>query len=474
MARSRRKRTEKPPEVRIGFYEAGTSGLKEAYGFVQEAYNTQLYWPQVQPLYSRLRTSMPEIVLVRNVFSNWSRNITPVVELPDNPTDDDLRYQDFIESDFDNMEGGFGRFLETALNHVPFFGWGWWELVPGVRSQDWRPPTGDDDWRSEANDGLIGLRRLAWRDSGSFKKWEFDERKRLKGMWQEDYPLPEVFLPKDKALHLTFGDANNPEGQSPLEAIWRLERIRYGLEVVQGIGYEHAAGHLSITKTESGAISQDDKNKVREAAKALLSAQEGNYALWPFGLTGEIKDVDFQAGASILDAIKHYSIMVLSVYMMQFAALNTLTSTGALSSQVDSTDIAITTYNAMLDGFAAQYDDQVGRRLYEWNKHAFPKLTKRPRITFSHLNRNLSLRDLGGFLKDIDGIIPLGDDDYKALRRRSDVLSEALPEPTAMGVGPTPTNPPEEEIEEALARFSGWAQANAPSVYTMLRRGERA
>src|SRR5688572_6760976 len=94
--------SQEKPEVRIVFNEAGTSGLKEWSGFVQAAYNAALYWPNVQPLYSRLRTSMPEIVMIRRAFSSWARNMTPIVDLPEKPTDDDKRYQEFIESDFEN------------------------------------------------------------------------------------------------------------------------------------------------------------------------------------------------------------------------------------------------------------------------------------------------------------------------------------------------------------------------------------
>ncbi len=419
----------------IPFGELGTSGLKAAYGYVQEAYNAQLYWPGVQSIYARLRTAMPEIVMIRNAFTAWGRDIKPVVEMPDEPSDDDKAYQEYIETDFQNVEGGFGRFLDTALNHVPFFGWGWFEAVPGVRSRSWTPPDKDDDWRSEEDDGLIGMRRLAWRDSASFQKWELNPRtKKLMGMWQQDYGVENarpVLLPLNKSLHLTFGDPNNPEGSTPLESVWRLERIKFGLEVVQGIGYEHAAGHLSVEKETEGAITQTDKDNAKAAARAVLMAQEGNFALWPHGLKGQLIDATFQAGVSILDAIKHYSIMVLSIYMMQFVALNTFTNTGALASQTDSTDIAVTTYNAILDGFAAQYDEQVGKRLYSWNKDRFPGLTKRPTIKFSHLTRDIALEKMGGFLTAIRGLMPLGEDDLKAIRSRTDFLPATLPETDA-------------------------------------------
>ena len=414
-------------EVRIVFNEAGTSGVKEQHGFVYEAYNAQLYWPGVHSTYHRLRTSMPEIVSIRQAFSAWARRISPIVELPDNPTDDDKRFQEFVLSDFENMEGGFGRLIDDMVNHVPFNGWGWWEAVPSRRLEDWRPPDVDDDWRSEENDGLIGIRRLAWRDASTFYGWDFTPKKKLKGFIQHDFPNQPVTLPLNKSLHITYGGGNSPEGSTPMQAVWRLERIKYGLEVIQGIGFEHSAGHLNVKKTEKGDLSTQAKGLVKDAARAILTAQEGNYALWPYGMEGEVKDINFAAANSILEAIKYYGILTLSVYVMQWIALNTMTGTGSFASADNSTDMSVTVYNGMMDGFAQQFSDQIGRRLYQWNKYAFPNLTKRPKIRFSHIEKNIALDTLGSFWRQIDGIIPLGEDDYKAFRERSQFMPKNLP-----------------------------------------------
>ena len=448
------------PEVRIVINQAeeiGTIGLKAYGGFVNEAYNSSLFWPMVAPLYSRIRTSMPEIVMVTRAFTAWGRNISPIVDLPEDPSDDDKRYKDFILSDFDNMEGGFGELIETMVSRVPFDGWFWWDAVPALRDVNWKPPDPEDEWRSEQDDGLFGMRRLSPRDPNSFQRWEFNSKKRMTGMWQQDFPHPAVFLPRSHALHMTFGDPHNPEGNSPLQAVWRLERIKYGLELIQGIGFEHAAGHLSVSRTEQGTISDTDRTNIKQAARAILTAQEGNYAVWPFGYDGKVMDIPFQAAPSILEAIKHYSILALSVYMMQTIALNTLTNTGALASQVDTTQLAVFTFNSMMDGFAQQYDTHIGRRLYDWNKLQFPGLTKRPKIKFSHVENNIALDTLGGFLSSMKDILPLGEEDMKAIRKRSGFLPGNNPEEPITGPGAeqTETNEPvltpEQEAQQTQA-----------------------
>jgi len=454
---------EEKPAIGIKFFEAGTSGLKEFSGFVTEAYNSQLFYPQVAPLYARLRTSMPEMRMVSNAFTSWSRSISPVVDLPDDPTDDDKRYQDFILSDIENMEGGFTKFIETTITRAPFDGFIYFSAVPSKRAQNWTPPVsqnGDPDpWRSEADDGLTGIRRLAIRDVSTFAGWEMNKDKRVLGMHQQDFPAPKILLPIEDSLHMTYGDPTNPEGNTPLQAVWRLERLRYGLEVIFGIGSEHAAGYLNVARTVAGDLSGEDKTNVRNAARAILTAQEGNYALWPYGMQGDVKDVSFTAGSMILDAIKHYSILSLSVYMMQFIALNTMTGTGSFAAADDSSSMGVFTYNAMLDGFASQYDQQIGRRIYDWNKASFPNLTKRPQIRFSHIEKSVALGELGAFLQQMNGILALGDDDLKAIRKRSGFLSPTLPE--VEEVEPTEEAPPEEEamntkdaIEQSLRFYN--------------------
>ena len=427
----------KDTEVRIVFNkERGTSGLKEWSGWITEAYNAELTWPTVYPLYSKLRRSMPEIVTIRQAFTSWSRSIGFEVDLPDKPSEDDKKYKEFVDEVIDDMDGGATAFLDTLVNHVPFMGFGWWEVVAGKRDPDWVPPPSQvpntntavpDDWRSQYDDGLTGIRRIAWRDPGTFYGWEFDDRKKLRGFKQLDFPNPPITLPLDKSLHITFGDPNNPEGLSPLEAVWRLERLRYGFEVVMGIGFEHAAGFLSVNKNEPGTLSAVDKSSIAEAARNILSAQEGNYAAWPYGMDGKVLDIGFQAGPSLLETIKHYSLMVLSVYTMQWIGLNTLTGTGALASMQDSSQLGVFTFNSMMDGFANQFDAQVGRRLWDWNKDKFPGVTKRPVIRFSHIDKEVALNEVGSFLSTLNGILPLGDEDYKAIRKMSNFLPEALP-----------------------------------------------
>jgi len=405
--------------------EIGTAGLQAYMGYVEEAYHRELHWPGVQPLYSRMRRSDPEMAIVRNVYQALARAVKLEWELPDDASDDDKRAQEFGEQMLQDIEGGPDGFLSTLISQVPFMGFGWWEVVLGMRSQKWNAPDGDE-WKSEYNDNLIGVRRLAWRDHSSFYKWDMDERTgKVRGFIQQDNPNPQITIPLNRSLHIAFGDLQNPEGLSPLEAVWRLERIKYGLEVVQGVGFEHAAGYLDVTVNES--LTPGDEVNLKRAAKNIMTAQEGNYAAWPKGVVGELKDVNFSAAPSILEAIKYFGILKLMVYNMQWAALSSVTGTGSFAAMTDSSQMFITVFNAMMDGLVAQVDAQLGKRIFTLNEGAFPGMTKRPKLVCTPIEKQVSLSELATFLDAIQWM-ELSEDDLKAIRRKSGVLTETIPE----------------------------------------------
>jgi len=423
------------------FEEVGTPGLDMYSGWIMKAYNTQLFWPSVEPLYSRIWRSDPEVTVVRTLFDAWASGLDVTIELPENvggqevpAMDDDKKAQEFGYSVLDDIEGGIGKWVTSVTARAPFYGWGFWETPLGLRRPNWKPPNEGDQWRSEYDDGLVGIRRLAFRDYSSFERWEADDYSgRVTGLWQGDQPNPRRLIPFSQGLHITYGDSDNPEGLATLEALWRLERIKYGLEVVMGIGFEHAAGYLDVTAEKK--LTTEDKAHIAEAARAVMSAQEGNYAAWPEGFKGELRDVPFSAAPSILDTIRYYSILKLSLLGMQWVALSSMTGAGSFASMKDSSGMAVLLFNSMVGSFEQQFNDQLMKRLYTHpvNAAAFPNMTRRPQLRISRLDKSIELEQLGAFATAMNAIMPLGDDDYIAIRRKSELLPETLPKPEEAG-----------------------------------------
>lgn len=414
------------------FDELGFPGVLNFGGYIQAAYQRELYWPTVFPLYNRLRRSDPEVSVVRQIFSAVAGDLKFEWKGPEEgATDDDARALEFAEEALTDLDGGIEQFRDTLVSHVPFMGWGWWELVPGLRRKNWVPPDKDgepDEWRSKFDDGLTGFRRLAFRDHSSFLAWDISTATgKLLGMQQLAMPHPMRVLPLANSVHMTFGDTSSPEGLTPLESLWRLERIKYGLEIVQGIGYEHAAGYLNVTKTSTGEITTTDTANIRKAARAILTAQEGNYAAWPNGFTGKVEDVNFTAGQHIMEAIRYYGLLKLALFNAQWVGMSSITDKGSYSALHDASSTWMVFFNAMMAGFARQLDLQLGARLFEYNKNSFPKMTERPHLIITPVEKFIELDKLGALWTAIKDTMPIGEADFLALRRKTGFLPEEVP-----------------------------------------------
>lgn len=461
--------------------EIGSVGLDVWSGFISEAYNAKLEWPTCYPLFNRIRRSDPEIAIVRQLFTALARRVQfrfePGVE---DPGEADELAVTFGNEALDDLDGGLRQFIDTLVSYVPFMGWGYWEVVPGLRRKDWRPPD-DDPWRSKFDDGRLGIRRLAWRDHSSFKQWSIDEAtNRLYGMVQHDHPNDEVTIPLDQSVHMIFGDAVNPEGLSPLEAVWRLERIKYGLEIVQGIGFEHNAGYLDVT-AEKDKLTNEDHAQIQKNARAILSATEGNFAAWPKGFAGKIVDVGFEAADSLLGAIQYYGVLKLQVFMMHWVALSTTTGTGSYAAKSEDTTMFVLYFNAMMEGFAEQLGQQLAPWLFDRNIDAFPGLEQKPKLVATKLDKTV---DLGELTQWVDTLLrlgfPLADQDMLWIRERSG-MPEVLPTDEEMEDEVPDSQDTEEQDEDAaedaideedvrgaLASFQQFAGRNFPRVARIL------
>jgi len=451
------------------FKELGTPGLgiSAMSGLIEKAYDTKLMWPQCFPDLNRIRRSDPEVSMVRGVFTPLTARLSVRAETPadvEHPTDDDKRAVDFYNSDLQNHD--LAAALDTNVNHTPFLGFSYFALTAGLRKKDWQAPD-ESDWRSQFNDGLIGCRKLAFRDHSTFSRWELQQTTgEVRGMWQSDPPNEEVLLPSSQSVHFTHGDPNSPEGLATLEAIYRLERIKYGYEVVLGIGSEHAAGYLEVSKTSEGALTTEDKSNVRALARAVLTAQEGNYVLNPYGFTSDVKDIPFSAASALLETVRYYGLLKLAIFNMAWLAQNTISGQGSYASMDSSTDMWLLGFNTMQDSFVKQLDQQYGGWLFRVNDGAFPGMTKRPRLVVKHPDKNVALGDIGSFLQSIKDILPLGKDDMIAIRKRTQFLPESLPkdgttiaQPGAAQVAQQPQDPAAlsqlaQSIDRMTARYN--------------------
>jgi hypothetical protein len=136
----------------------------------------------------------------------------------------------------------------------------------------------------------------------------------------------------------------------------------------------------------------------------------------------------------------------------------------------------------MLDGFAAQMDAQLGRKLFTYNN--FGKI-RRPHLKARPIEKIVSLGELASILGPLKNTMPLGDDDFKAIRQKTGFMPETLPDLTSepeAAAAPVETPPaeaqpdndepidPAEAVQASMAQYRAWTRDNDPAAYALLSR----
>lgn len=414
-------------EERGLFNELGQVGYEVLGGGLELAYTRELRWPDVEPIYSRLWRSDPETVLVRAFLSAAASGVRLSWVSPKNPNAADMEALAFAESLDADIPGGIAGWLRECMERVTFFGWGFWETPLCLRKKNWAPPGGGKQgrgWASRYDDGLIGIRRIAWRDYSSFDGWEFDEESGdATGFRQVVAGKDAQTIPLDRGVHVTWGDSTNPEGLPMLEALYRLEAYKRRLEMVMGIGFERSAGYVKFTVKEKP--NETDKAFIRQAARSLLSAQEGNYLTDIEGrFTAAVIDSPFGAAPNIMEAIRYYGILKLALFGMQFVAMSSLSGAGSYAALNDASSMAILLANTTKDALVAQFNDQVVTRLFSipTNAKRFGGMQSPPQLVATDLAKTTNLPELAAFVQAIGAILPLYPEDIAAIRERSGLL----------------------------------------------------
>lgn len=408
------------------FKELGSTGLPVMGEYINAAYNADLRMPAAYTDFNRIHRSDPEMAMIRRAFAALAGQQQILVSPPARANAAEERATLFLQQCLEEVADGMPAFKETLVGYVPFWGWGWWEVPLGVRSDSFRA---EDDWHSRYNDGLIAPRGLSFRHPSSFYSWEIEPKtKKTTGLVQLDTPNPMVTIPRQRSVHITLGDAINPEGWSPLEAIYRLERYKYSLEIILGMGFEHSSGHVKFTVREQ--LSSGDESRIAAAARAILSAQEGNYITEIADkFTANLIDVPFAAATALLESIRYYGLLKLQIFSMQWIAIATTAGTGAYAAATDASSMGIMAYNGMTESAIDQLNRQLVTRLFDHpiNAAAFAGMVNRPRIMITPVEKTISLNELAQFVQQIAPIVPLTAEDIAAVRRKSGFLPEPDP-----------------------------------------------
>ena len=261
--------------------ELGVTGLitwNSPGGILQDEFLPELRGINGRRVYREMADNDPVIGGVLFIIEMLFRAVEWRVETPDDsPEAQDVA--DFVESCLEDMDHTWDDFVSEACSML-VFGWQVSEIVLKRRLGRGQK---DKTRRSNFDDGMIGIRKLAPRGQNTLLRWHFDENGDLLGMVQTDPTKGDNYLPLDRCVHLkTTSRRASPEGRSILRTAYREWYFKKKIEEIEAIGIERDLAGLPIFRVPMQLLKPDaapaDKAMLQEIKSVMANVRQDKAA----------------------------------------------------------------------------------------------------------------------------------------------------------------------------------------------------
>ena len=358
----------KKPSMR----ERGVTGLIESGGYVQEEFLKDLQGDRGIKVFKEMWFNSPIVAAMVRAITMQARQ----VEWWFQPSEVDASGETlkFVEGALDDMSTSWHDILAEVLQGIVVFGWDYREIVYKVRNGIAATP----GQSSKFDDGRVGWRKFAERSQDSRVRWEFDVGDgELRGMWQRQKNMVDVFIPLEKALLFRAERYKaSPEGLSMLRSAYRPWYYAKRLEEVEAVGAERDLNGLPVMEVPADITLSDansDQKAAYRAAKDLVqnvrineqagivlpqAYDEDNNALYKFELLSASSRKNYNTDV----IIKRYSSQIAMSVLADFLTLGH-EGVGSFALSSDKTTMFSVAMGTLLDGVATVF-----------NRHATPRL----------------------------------------------------------------------------------------------------
>ena len=247
-------------EVRSGFLEIGSSGLRRSGGYINEEFLSNLQGVKGFKVYREMHDNDPVVGAMLYAIDKVITRLEWHVE------GEDERTALFIDECLNDMSDSWDSTLQNILSMLTY-GWSFHEIVYKIR----RGQTGDPKTHSKYHDNRIGWRKWPVRAQETLQEWMLDSNGGIQGLIQMDPSSGKGLarIPIDKALLFrTTTNRNNPEGYSLLRNAYRPWFYKRRIEEIEAIGIERDLAGLPMAYVPPEYMS----NTATSAQKAVLQA----------------------------------------------------------------------------------------------------------------------------------------------------------------------------------------------------------
>ena len=344
---------------------AGTTGLKQQGGIINEEFMHRLRGKNAIKLYREMIDNSPTIAAALNAIKMLIRQVEWRVE-PADESDAAVAEAQETEDAIEDMSHTWGDFIGEVLSMI-WAGYAPFEIVYKLRRG---PDAKDGSMRSKYNDGKFGWRKIEIRGQETVETWEFDEDGGLDGLTQMDQSKVgggSVFIPMEKMLLFrmeTF--KGNPEGKSLIRPAVIPYMFTKRIQEFEAIGIERNLAGMPIMEVPSELLKKNASSeaKATRAAMEQFVTQVRMDERWgglvpsetkPDGQPSGYKFKLMQSsGRKLVDTdiiIKRYRSEMLMLFMAQFLTMGT-EKVGSFSLASNMTDLFGTALGTIMDQIA--------------------------------------------------------------------------------------------------------------------------
>ena len=352
------------------------------------------------------------------------RGVSWNAELAAEADEDDAeanRARDFLKSAMADMSMTWADFIDDTLDSI----WAGFYAPELVYKQRLGP---EAEPHSEHNDGLIGWRKVAYRDPRGVTRWARDPNGGVRGYWHQVETRPEVFIPIEKVvLFRPTRHGNDPEGRSWFHSSFIDYTYKKKLQWLEAVGVERAGLGLPVIRPPLGANTAAGSQDLMKARDLVRNVRQDSYAgvvLPPPSGPDDHNQWQFElmaAGGGRSEAptdtiIRRYSLGIASSVLAHFVLL-VMQPRGSYALSADQRDLWQLAMRGLTGTWAELINRFMVKPLFELNMASFPNRAKWPHIEPSDVAQH-DIDKVKGFVVDLLGAkaLHVSDDDRNRLR----------------------------------------------------------
>lgn len=251
----------------VSFNEYGVTGLSRFSGQVTEEFLRELQGASGRNIFKQMSMTDPTcgalLFAIKQMIRSADWEVRPAEKDRSKIGEEAAA---FVYESMHDMSVSWSSTISGVCSMFTY-GWAWGEMVFKKRSGR------NSTVPSKYDDGLISLRKIAFRSQTTLDHWEFDDAGGIKAMWQRDPATGRLYrIPIAKSLLFrTTEETGSPEGRSILANAYLSWYYLKNLREIEGIGIERDLSGIPVLRIPEAVFLDDDKAAQLQQAKDLVS-----------------------------------------------------------------------------------------------------------------------------------------------------------------------------------------------------------